>query len=403
MSSNNPFEAGPSPTSITATSNASSTGDRNESNKRLKVNRMASVLTYEVSGSGVSVQVLSTNTYHDLVDVVCRETCVGLNEDVYDHMWNVTDMHNGKQYESGDWPSGKRASQHSLGSDPGPQLVIEYDYGSTSYINLNLKAIKELSADVDQSCFPRRAPLPGQETFQPFQPGPDAANMDELYPSLSKFLFKKDNQEKVEINLFQPGKKKVHAYIENGYFGCLHAMYVPEKFSCVEEMLFALNKSSQVDRPEWNDTEYGSFPSYNWYGITIFPPSKASSPAYNRYRSRDSPGLCETTVRGFNANEKGSTYENKFLSTFPKCALAAGFNQKGKPSKAHERGYIVYRNGTLMVCRGNTKTIKSNAPSPGVFDGNNKHEPMSEADIIGKINIEINSLQELFCAAEALW
>ena len=411
--------AGPSPTSIATTNNLDTSSSPN--NKRLKgmaetksvmtpsksnPTKSMKVLTYEVVGSGVSVQVLSDkHTIHDLVDIVCNETCVGMNESVYDHMWYVTDPLEGAEYESGDVAcrSELRAQDIKIGSiaggnNVGSNLVLTYDYGTTSHIVLVLESIKEeVLSNVEIGSFPRRAPLPGQADFMPYTPGPDAANLDELYPDLSKFLFTKQG-DKLEIYFFQPGKKKVQAFIEKEYDGCLHCIHVPEKFGSVEEMLFALNESTKFDAPPYYN---GEFPHYNWFGVNIF---NGATPRYSKYKAAESEGLDITVTRGYGGDTgKASAYATHFLKTFPKCAAAAGFNRKGKASKSTERGWIVYRNGTLMVCRGDSKTIKSNAPSPGVYDGHNKHEPDSDAAIVGKINIRVNSLQELFCAAEALW
>lgn len=370
------------------------------------------ILTYEVVGSGVSVQVLRSNTIHDLVDAVCKETCVGLNESVYDHMWNVTDSIDGATYESGDieCTSYLRAENTKFGSIAGSNavgsnLLLTYDYGSTSYVQLVLKSVEEdmlPDAAAALSRFPRREPLPGQATFVPYSPVPDAPNMDELYPDLSYFLFQKPD-DRLEVCLFQPGKKKVQAFIEVGYDGLCHMMHVPEKFGSVEEMLYALNESCTSDTPPYHNNE---FPLNNWFGASIFPlaDQQTPTPRFKKYSVSQCDGLDITVARGYDGDEeKAATYSTKFFKTFPKSAAAAGFNQKGKPSKSTERGWIVYHNGTLTVCRGDSKKIKSNAPSPGVFDGQNKHEPENDAVVVGKINIRVKSLHELFCAAEALW
>lgn len=354
-----------------------------------------SILTYEVVGSGVEVQVLSTQTILQLIAVVCDETVVGMNEGVHDHMWIVHDPMEGKSYESGEYEcrSDLRASCHRLdsinaASRVGHQLILEYDYGSTSAYQLALKSVDELADDADRSLFPRRAPLPGQANFAPYTPVPGAANLNEMYPDLNSFLFEKDD-DKLEIYFFQPGKKKVQGWIRKEYDACCHMIHLPEKFGSVDEMLSALNESVLADKPSFH---------YEWYGVTLFPRNGTSN-RLNKYKSASTAELDITVERGSKEVDKSA-----FLKTFPKTAAAAGFNQNGKPSKANERGWIWYRNGILAVCRGNSKNLKSNgAPSPGVFDGANKHEPESDDTIVGKINIGVKSLQELFCAAEALW
>ena len=353
-----------------------------------------SILTYEVLGSGVSVQVLSSHTILQLVAVVCDETVVGRNEGVYDHMWIVHDPMEGKSYESGDVEcmSDLRASDHRLDSIEGAahvghRLILEYDYGTTSTYQLVLKSVEELAnGEGDRTKFPRRAPLPGQAKFSPYQPGPGAANLNELYPGLNKFLFV-DDDGKLEIYLFQPGKKKVQGFVRKEYDVC-HMIHLPEKFASVDDMLAALDQSVKVDVPSM---------AFEWFGVTVFPRNCASN-RLTKYKSASTAGLNITVQRGSDQVDSKA-----FLQTFPKTAAAAGFNKNGKPSKANERGWISYRNGVLTVCRGNSRTIKSNAPSPGVFDGESKHEPENDGAIVGKVNVEVNSLQELFCAVEALW
>jgi len=330
-----------------------------------------------------------------LVAAVCDETCVGMNEGVYDHMWIVHDPMEGTAYESGEYEcrSDLRAACHRLDSIKaaqyvGHQLLLEYDYGSTSTYQLVLKSVDELAEDDDKAQFPRRAPLPGQADFVPYNPGPDAANLNEIYFDLNRFLFDKDD-DNLELYLFQPGKKKVQGFIRKEYDACAHMIHLPDKFGDVDEMLAALEQSIKADTPSMR---------FEWFGATVFP-RNCTSNRLSKYMDSSSDGLDITVERGGPNDQKN---KGAFLKTFPKTAAAAGFNKNGKPSKANERGWIVYRNGTLTVCRGNSKTIKSNAPSPGVFDGANKHEPENDA-VVGKMNIEVNSLQELFCAAEALW
>ena len=385
----------------------------------IPITMAVTVLTYGIVGSGVSVQVLADqHTIYDLINIVCKETCVGMNESVYDHMWAVEDTTNGLIYESGDYPcqSDLRASNTHLSainstSHVGSQLILEYDYGRTSHVELVLEAAaREDLPPNEVLTFPRPVPILGQADFHPYIPGPGAPNLDELYPSLSRQLFaepSEDSEIGLEICLFQPGRKKVQAYIEKRYAetrynGCLFIIHIPEKYDSIEEMFFALDESSRLDKPP--DENFG----VGWldcYGASIFPSDAANR--YQKYRaaakSRFVPYVDNTEVRGYHNHESMAAYENKFLKTFPKCAAAAGFNQNGKKSKAAERGWIVYRAGTLMVCRGESQTIKKiDAPRCSCFDGVNKYQPIA-GGIVGKVRIRINSLQELFCAAETLW
>ena len=320
----------------------------------------------------------------------------------WEHMWNVYSHLDGRKYESGDIPcmSNFRANKTKIwdiagGRVVGATLVLNYDYRSTFKIKMQLKSVESfLAEDVEKSYFPRRAPCDGQMTFVPYDPltavGEEAANVDEMFPELSRFCFEDGFDASLELFLFQPGRKKIQAFITKFYNGCKHMIHVPEKFSSIEEMFYAISTSCRVDKPNFY---------YNWWGVNLFPPEARSTSRFLKYQEADEN--MTTFARECPPTDR-IRLADRFLRTFPKCAAAAGYNQKNKPSKAAERGWIVYRNGTLMLCRGSSKSRYSNAPSPGVWDGNNKHEPMDDSAIVGKISIKITSLQELFCAVEAL-
>ena len=365
-----------------------------------------SILTYEIIRSSVSVQVLSTHTVHDLVDVICKET---RDEQVWDHMWNVSSHLDEKVYESGDieCTSQFRANKTRLGSIEGGRvvgadLILIYDYGDTSLIPLKLTGIQDMNSSVEESSFPRRAPV--HSNFVPYIPSAvDAANMDELFPDLSKFLFAEPEcmvGDYNTIQLFQPGSKKVQAFVSYMYDGCRHMIHIPQKFDSVESMLWNMNQSVKLDKPA---STYGDFPDNNWFGISIFPYDDGLTQKFQKYKDAEYPGL-DCTVARKCPSEIKAAIAGKFLKTFPKCAAAAGYSQKNnKPSKRTERAWILYRNGVVTVCRGASKNIKSGAPSPGVWDGCDKHEPENRITIIvGKANVLVKSLQELFCTAEAL-
>ena len=125
------------------------------------------VLTYERiekrKRDNVSVQLLTTHNYFDLVDIICRESVVGSNEEVYAHLWNLTDS-SGNKYE-GPWDyvtdgESKNAKKTLLGSTiagqkVGESLTLTYDYGTTSIIKLVLRSV-ELPDGTENSSFPRK-------------------------------------------------------------------------------------------------------------------------------------------------------------------------------------------------------------------------------------------------------
>ena len=355
------------------------------------------VLTYEIlqtKNRNVSIQLLTTQTFYDLVDTVCRETCVGLNEGVLDHLWEVTDNSSATYKGPFDQHIKKReknAKDSFLGSSVGGQVVGErlvITYDRSVIISLILKSVKALPEDTEESSFPRLAP------YAPFRPNPDAlCPIDSLYPALSKFLFRRKSQSRLEINLFQPGKKRVQAFIVNKHNNVLHKLHLPEKFKYgVGEMLFALNDSIQKDIPK---------DGLEGYGVSIFPPGNAQSHTYMRYKVNQ---LEEdrTVIRGYQTKQQLRFYGHKFALTFPKCSAAAGYNQDLRPSKSHERGYIVYKNGVLMVCQGSSFPVEGGG-RPGAWNGFGKHSPMNEEDVVGEVKVVVRSLYDLFCAAEGLW
>lgn len=237
--------------------------------------------------------------------------------------------------------------------------------------------------------------------FVPYDPlsvfGEEAGNVDDMFPDLSKFCFGNGFDPSVEIFMFQPGRKRVYAFITRDRQGCKWMVHVPEKFATLEYMLYAINTSVRVDKP----IKIDSFPIYNWGGVNLFPYEAEDSEKFQKYKE-SGEGFHRAWAREFPLAEQ-ARLGSRFLKTFPKCAAAAGYNQKNKPSKADQRGWIIYRNGTLMLCKGSSKSGYSNAPSPSVWDGHNKHEPIDDDAIFKTISIKCKSLQELFCAAEALW
>lgn len=58
-------------------------------------------MTFAINHSPVQVQLCSTHSIHDLVDILCRETTIGDTESVHDHMWNI--VSDKGIFESGDF------------------------------------------------------------------------------------------------------------------------------------------------------------------------------------------------------------------------------------------------------------------------------------------------------------
>jgi hypothetical protein len=54
-----------------------------------KTKRIPRIFTLSVDHSPIQVQVLSTQTIYDLVDIICRNATIGQSESVTGHEWNV--------------------------------------------------------------------------------------------------------------------------------------------------------------------------------------------------------------------------------------------------------------------------------------------------------------------------
>lgn len=405
----NSIRGDPSPRSVvnsfgTSKRHKTSTSEGSSSNRRAPL----SILKYDikhvsrkkkdwVESSGVSVEILSHHTVYDLVDIVCKETCVGQGQAVDDKSWDLTDVTSGRTFSTGWFGSLNNKEIRYLpgGQTVGSAFRLKYD---DNYYEFTLTSITLAGPAINKNAFPRRAALPLDVDFTAYNPGPGSANLNELFAELNRFLFEKDG-DKLDICLFQPGRKHVHAFIVKGYDGIFHAIHVPERYDTVEEMLFALNESAKLDKPEYDyDEDIGWYPVYNTYGVSLFPNTSGN---WLNYKTN----YCTCHLRYYKTAEQEALCRGQFIKTFPKCAAAAGYGPNGsKRSKTSERGWIVYRNGTLTVCRGQSRNqgIKC-APHPGFCDGEMKHEPENDDAIVGRVNITINSLQELFCAAEALW
>ena len=100
-----------------------------------KAKSIPHVFTFSVAHSPVQVQLLSTQTLYDLVDIICRETKIGRNESVNAHTWNIR-LQGGRAYESGDFPcqSERRANRTQLADlalvPKTTTMILNYDYGA---------------------------------------------------------------------------------------------------------------------------------------------------------------------------------------------------------------------------------------------------------------------------------
>lgn len=174
-----------------------------------KARNAVKILTFAVDHSPVQVELLSTHTIHDLVDIICRETLIGHQESVYDHMWNVVHVMNGEEYreefvfnnippyehkfangeryESGNYAcrSDLRAIEIQLdGLCPTSSLVLNYDYGDCFKYNIRLLGIS--SCQTGAAAFPRRRAAPMPADYLEYEPNTDT---NALFPNLNEWTF----------------------------------------------------------------------------------------------------------------------------------------------------------------------------------------------------------------------
>ena len=110
------------------------------------------MLTFGRSDSPVQVQLLSRHTVFDLVDILCKETVVGLKETVYDHIWT---LHvGGREYGIG---NNEKTSLGNLEMSPGMEIDLNYDFGCDQLYKIVLCDVIQVTDSGDR--FPCRKPF----------------------------------------------------------------------------------------------------------------------------------------------------------------------------------------------------------------------------------------------------
>ncbi|KAI2506269.1 hypothetical protein MHU86_8204 [Fragilaria crotonensis] len=202
----------------------------------LKGKGAARILTFSVSHSPVQVQVLSTQTLYDLVDVICRETTIGRNESADAHMWNIRLLPGRRVYESGDFPcQSERRANRTMLSDLAlvpktTTMIFNYDYGDDLEYKITCEETNGNTGDtdpvgVDESLFPRRKPTVAPNGYILY----DAQDVDlnALFPTFNGWAFQDQDAPPVELNLFQAGGKQNHGYVQKDKDGLIHMIFLP--------------------------------------------------------------------------------------------------------------------------------------------------------------------------------
>lgn len=347
------------------------------------------ILTFSLAHSSVQVQLLSTQTIHDLVDIICRESTIGYDESVDSHMWNLhllphDDDDDDEVYESGDFPctSELRANQVALADLPlvpkVTKMMLHYDYGEDWEYTISFEdASVDPSVD-DESLFPRRKPAAVPDGLVPYVT--DKVDLNALFPTLNKWAFHHESRRLVELNLFQPGRKQNFGFVEKRD-RTLHMIFLPCRAGTdLSVYLHCFDYASQFKST-----------TNNWYSMVVFPEEHPAKLA-DRYSRELEPGLVAMRVASYPPTVP---WINSF---FPKLAALAGYQK----DKNVPRGWLTYKNKILRICSGAAASHTSNAPKGTAFDGKDHFEPADESAILFKMDVEIESLHDLFCLAEGL-
>ena len=211
-----------------------------------------------------------------------------------------------------------------------------------------------------------------------FVPENNSLNLDTLFPNLQKWIFnpKKvanitkigendgvdDNEyyyykQSSKVYLFQAGKKKHFGFMQRDKGSCA-MMYLPLKPDNLANQLECFEQGSKI-KPLIS--KYGSV-AYGWHSVVLLLRSQLTEKLQKKYDSREA-GFVDSIVV--------SDMEHDIVTeAFPKIAALAGLKQDKKVPK----GWISFEKRinekcSLLVCTGEVKTIKSNAPAGTAWDG----------------------------------
>jgi len=70
--------------------------------------------------------------------------------------------------------------------------------------------------------------------------------------------------------------------------------------------------------------------------------------------------------------------------------------------KKIKKGWMTYQDNKVLICSGETSTMRSNDITYTAFDGQHQHAPRGPMDILFDMDVMVKSLHQLFCVAEGL-
>ena len=332
----------------------------------------------------------------DTLTELCRLLCTDLVRNsgphaVYEHLWTFEGVstlgarRTHKVYNFNNIGCERDVATLSKvvndGHGVGSELIFTYDFGDPTTERLVLDAVVE-DAALAELC-PRRLPTPRPAGFQLHAAPEGTPTVDSLFPHLAKM-------EPESFCLFQPSRKQHHALVrvDSGY-GCAILNWVPCRMRSVEEIFAGIDQACAVPLQGMEEGE-GSYPFYNWEDRVVFTAGPFDQHA-DKVLSKVSDESIVVHVSQRSVDKVPSGY---FAKAFPKC------NSAYMAKKPCDRGWIVFKDGVLKVCRGASRTVPSN--SPGAFKAELQYDPLPES-VENKISHEFTTYHNLLCAAEGLW
>jgi hypothetical protein len=95
-------------------------------------------------------------------------------------------------------------------------MVLEYDYGSTSFYKISVVGESDLGAE-SKGSFPRKVVASGPAGYAKFSPGDPTVDLNSSFATLNRWAFVEG--ENVSLNLFQPPRKHNHGFLKRGNQG----------------------------------------------------------------------------------------------------------------------------------------------------------------------------------------
>eukprot|EP00045_Choanoeca_perplexa_P005571 m.47005 g.47005 ORF g.47005 m.47005 type:complete len:425 (+) comp13192_c0_seq1:180-1454(+) len=359
-----------------------------------------------LQADGAEVQVLSCQSMLTLGVTVFKFTLEKTRQEgVHDHLWlfrlpeaededddegmaqlgYMNFMDRERRIEADTMGRGRAASEYSLaelGLAVGMQFIFEYDYGTTSSLQISVVKIEPLDRSVTK-LYPCQVldHLPQTTTAD------DVLSLDELYPDLTKYLFG-DN-----ISTFVLGNwSRVNFGFAYQILADQNVLVAPFRFKTMDELFVLGNKAASEMTYEETDTwsvsshfiiphhglspkQEGSFSDLSTTAHRFaFPLAymEGSAESHHRY----TPAQWQATLAGLKALQVEGKRVKLFAKRFPKTskALTTGTHW-----------LRVERERLLLACKGKCKT--SMVPN--------------DENVIKTVRHHFTSLDELFTVVES--